>query len=73
MARDWTEEKRRQTKEILKVLRETYPDSLNISQIAKKAKMHRHTVPQYLDDLVKEKKIIARTVSRWKVYRIKRK
>lgn len=72
-AREWKDQDKIQKQKILKVLRDSYPDSLNMMEIAEKAGMSRNTAPKYLSALVKEKKIVARTVSRWEVYRIKKK
>ena len=72
-ARKWENQDEIQKKKILKALRKSYPDSLTIQEIADKAEISRNTVPNYMPDLVKKKKVVARKVSRWEVYRIKRK
>lgn len=56
---------------IVELLRQN-PDGLTILGIAKALNMHRHTASKYVSELIKEKKIVQRTVGPAKLCYLKR-
>jgi len=68
----WDEHAEIRKKKILNEVRKAHPLDVHESEIAKSTGMNRHTVHKYLQELVKEKKIVLnRRVGKYNFYKIK--